>query len=284
MPLKASQLPADFRTLWDAVKQLQRDVRELRAARTAEKTAIGAGGLTIQDPTSAQKMIHTPRSSRTFAVGAGLVNPPAVEFWSGLAAETKPGAISAFEGTGVAGPLPSLIAITGDVGNGDAYVLLQAGDPAGNGALLAASADGAQLTMTGQTFVVSFNGGGGLAFDTLGGFIPGASWTALPMNNGWSSASTPWQAPQYNRMLDSSVQLIGSMVPGTLTSGTVIATLPTAFAPVYDMEFRVPGGSATAAADLVVHGTSGASGGQITITNITGTITRIGLNDVRISF
>lgn len=284
MPLKASQLPADFRALWDSVKQLQRDIRELRAARTLEKAAVGAGGLTIQDPTSVQRMFHTPRSSRTFSVGAGLSNPPAIEFWSGLAAETRPGVVTAFEATGTSGPLPTLIASTGDVGNGIAYLLLTSGDPSGTNSTVQLSAGSSTIFLNDVEFIASLGSGGGIVLTPTGGYIPGENWNGLTLNNGWTSAALPWTAPQYIRRVDGAVQLIGSMLPGTLTAGTVIATLPSAYVIGNDLEFRVPGGSSTAYADLVIHGTNGGNGGQITITNIAGTITRISLSDIRIPF
>lgn len=283
MPLKASQLPADVRTMWEGVKQLQRDVRELRAARSLEKSAVGAGGLTVQDPTSAQRMYHTPRTSRTFSVAGGLVNPPSIEFWSGLASESVPGVVSAFEASGTSGPVPALIAVTGNVGSGDAYLLLEAPDSTGAGGVFQAYVASSSLIMNGTEFLVSLASGGGLNLQSTGATLTGENWNTLTLNNGWTSALPPWQAPEYIRRIDGTVHLVGSALPGTLTSGTVVATLPSAYAPAADLEFRTPGGSGAAYADLVVHG-AGANVGQITITNVTGTITRISFSMIRIPF
>jgi hypothetical protein len=47
MPLRTAMLPAAPGDIWKAIKALQQDVKELRAARRLEAASIGAGALTI---------------------------------------------------------------------------------------------------------------------------------------------------------------------------------------------------------------------------------------------
>lgn len=101
-------------------------------------------------------------------------------------------------------------------------------------------------------------------------------WQDLPLANEWTPANG-WQTPQFRQQIDGAVQCRGSATPGTLTDGTVLAILPPAYAPPAQLEFRVGGGTATAAADLYV-----AADGTITIQAMTGTISRISLTTVRI--
>jgi hypothetical protein len=92
--------------------------------------------------------------------------------------------------------------------------------------------------------------------------------------NGWTWTGSTWAPPTGLVQLDGSVLLDGSLAPGTLAPGTVIASLP--WAPLSDREFRVPGGAATAAADLLI------TAGVLSIESTTGTVTRISLTGIRL--
>jgi hypothetical protein len=121
---------------------------------------------------------------------------------------------------------------------------------------------------------LAFPDGTTVTVDRTGAWIE--PWAALTTANGWAAAGGSWAPPVLRRQVDGTVQLFGEIAPGTLTAGTVIATLPTGYRPSADATFRVPGGAATAGADLFV-----TSGGNITLQNVVGTITRIGLSNVR---
>lgn len=124
------------------------------------------------------------------------------------------------------------------------------------------------------TITLAFPDGTTITLDRTGAWIE--PWTALSTANGWAAAGGSWAPPTVRRQADGTVHLFGEIAPGTLTAGTVIATLPTGYRPSGDATFRVPGGSATAAADLFV-----TAGGNVTLQNTAGTITRIGLSTVR---
>lgn len=93
--------------------------------------------------------------------------------------------------------------------------------------------------------------------------------------NGWTWTGGTWAPPTGLAQLDGSVLLDGSLAPGTLTTGTVIASLP--WTPIGDQEVRVPAGSATAAADLLI-----TAAGVLSIESTTGTVTRISLTGIRL--
>jgi hypothetical protein len=95
----------------------------------------------------------------------------------------------------------------------------------------------------------------------------------LELAAGWVPVGSNWQAPQY-LLTGGMVHLIGAAAPGTLTVGTVITTLPAGTWPAGDHEFRVPGGSATAATDLLLT----AATGTVSIEATSGTVTRISLS------
>lgn len=100
-------------------------------------------------------------------------------------------------------------------------------------------------------------------------------WQLLILPGDWAPAGGTWATPQYRRQTTSAVQLLGSLTPGTLTAGTVIATLPAGYTPVADLEFRTGGGAPTATVDLTV-----TAAGAITIQGTTGTVTRISLTGI----
>jgi hypothetical protein len=105
------------------------------------------------------------------------------------------------------------------------------------------------------------------------------AWTDLTtyLLNGWAPAGGTWAAPGIRRQVDGMVRLTGSLAPGTLTAGTVIAVLPAGLLPAADHEWRVPGGSATAALDLLLTAATGA----LSIQSTSGTVTRISLSSVQ---
>lgn len=68
MRRKTDPLPTTPRSLWEAIRQIQRDIQELRAARTLQAATIGAGGLTIAG--GGALTVVTPTGQETFLVGA----------------------------------------------------------------------------------------------------------------------------------------------------------------------------------------------------------------------
>lgn len=58
-----------------------------------------------------------------------------------------------------------------------------------------------------------------------------ATWTALPMQNGWGWYGYSYQPPEYTKAADGIVTLRGLLRGGTATNGTVIATLPAGYRP-----------------------------------------------------
>ncbi len=59
----------------------------------------------------------------------------------------------------------------------------------------------------------------------------GATWTALPLANGWVARSGGYFPPEIRRMPDGTIRLRGSLANGTNTDGTTIATIPDEFRP-----------------------------------------------------
>lgn len=277
---KVRRMPNTPRTLWEMVAELQREFKEFRAQKTLEQSSIGAGGLTVQDPTEPERIVLTPQGARTVSGGA---KPPAVEFYSGIPEEIAPGQAMGYSAPAAFGNVPAFAVVTGDLGAGFAYLEIQAGNALGDTpALSLALGTTMALNISGEVFLLLL-GTTEIAMDNTGVYFPNEGWTGLSLSNGWTAAGGTWQTPEVNRQIDNTVQLIGSAAPGTLTSGTVIATLPTNYIPPGDMEYRVPGGSSSSACDLVVHGTSSGTPGTITITNIAGTITRLSLSTIRFS-
>lgn len=157
------------------------------------------------------------------------------------------------------GGTPVLTLATADLGYGPVTVQLrgQSGDNAIPASILVTFPDDTTLTL-----------------DRTGAAIE--PWTALTPANGWTAAGNPWLAPVHRRQADGTVAFAGEIAPGTLTTGTVIATLADTRSPSGDVTFRVPGGTATAYADLCI-----TTGGNVVLQNTAGTITRLGLTAVR---
>lgn len=112
MPLPADRLPTDLKSLASKVADHDRQIRELRAARTLEHASIDNGTLTARNAdgsvgaalgtasgetaaytgTTVQTADSGPRVVLTGADADGL---PAAEFYSGNIGETAPGEVSA---------------------------------------------------------------------------------------------------------------------------------------------------------------------------------------------
>lgn len=157
------------------------------------------------------------------------------------------------------GGTPVLYLVSPDIGLGPVSVQLRG-----------ASADG----LAPAAALVVFPDGTTMTVSRSGASLE--SWAALSLSNGWSAAGSTWASPVVRRQADGTVHLSGEIAPGTLTAGTTITTLPVGYRPAADLTFRVPGGSSTTGADLYVK-----SGGTVTIQNVAGTPTRVGLAGVR---
>lgn len=285
MVAKNSLLPMTPRSMWEAIKQLQRDVTELRAARTAEATAIGAGGLRVQNPAEPGSILLTPDGEvRIIPYGGGSATPPAVQFDSGDPSQVTAGAVLTYLADGGGFAIPTLLLITPDVGSGVSEFKLQSQTTAGP-AVAQIAVGGAQMLMGTGAFYLFFEDGSEVSIGASGVAFGVDFGALLPLNNGWTATGGNWQGPVFFREVTATVALYGSITPGTLTAGTVIATIPSTgpYIPPADLEFRCAGGSATAYADLVVHGAEAAAPGTITITNVAGTITRLNLSQIRYS-
>ena len=279
MGLKVDLMPPSPRSIWEAIKKLQRDVQELRAARTLEASAIGDGGLTIQSGSdgTGRRIVIAPQGALSALLPSGDTwYPPGLMFYSGDPAEVTPGEITAYLSPDEVYPVPIWTATTVDVGNGVSQITMQGGTPAAAAiTVVSAGADYMRIGDGAAEFV--FSGGTSIALGTAGAQFLSEGPIALTLNNGWTATGGTWALPNLLHTIDNSMILQGSITPGTLTAGTTLVTLPVGYAPTGDLEFRVPGGSATAYCDLVVH----AGTGLITITNVAGTITRLSLSTIR---
>lgn len=272
MPTAGDQLPGDATALARRLAALEREVRELRAARRAEFTAVGSGGITVQAPGDNRRITIRPTSE--IALGSGGP-PPAIEFWSGAAEELEPGFVAAYTADGGYGPLPTVLLSTSDLGDGLSFFKLQSGNAQGDQPAALISVGGAELILSNSVFYVLL-AGGGLAFDGSGASLQGESWQSLPMAGGWTAYGSTYQSPLFQKKVDGMVQLTGLIAPGTTTSGTTVANLPTGYRPSADHIFHVSGGAGTASADVYVR-----SSGAVSIQNTAGTITWLSLSGIR---
>lgn len=280
MPLKVNAAPPDMTSLARRLAALESQITELRAAKTLQSAAIGKGGLTVQAPGDAASMrLAAEGDVNVLAYGVGVTQPPALEFASGNGAEVTPGAVLAYEADGGGYAIPTILALTPDLGNGTASLKIQAGVPGHTTAAAQIATGGASVALTQTGLFLTLPDGTSIALGAWGATFLSSAPVALTMSNGWTATGGLWQLPFSIRQIDNTIMLLGSLTPGTLTAGTVIMTLPTGTWPPGDLEFRVPGGSATAYCDLVVH----RADGTVTITNVAGTITRISLSSIRYS-
>lgn len=278
---KTRRLPNTPRTLWETVVELQREFKEFRAQRTLEASAIGNGGLTVQDPAEAERMLLTPHGTISYLIEEGDSEhfPPGMLFYTGDPAEISPGELTAYSRPGEFGRIPVVVARTADLGNGVAVLELSAGNSGGEFPTAVIDIGAVVLRLDQNGMLLSLSDGTDILLSSAGATFASEGWNSLTLANGWTATGGTWLNPFYGRQIDGRVQLIGSISPGTLTAGTTIATIPTSpldYGPPGDVEFRVPGGSATAYCDLVIH----ASTGQVTITNVAGTITRLSLSGI----
>lgn len=275
MPLRVDQLPPDAKTLSRRLLEVERQLREGRAARVLEAANIGAGGLSVQAAALTDGLFLTPSGALTVTqYGVGAINPAALQFQSTAIAEAAAGAFLGYLADGGGYPVPTWLLVTPDLGAGTAALRLQAGAPGHTTGVAELDIGTAQLLLTATGLTLQF-GATTFALTAAGLSFTSESPVVLAMANGWAAAGGTWAAPTSIHKSDQTIMLQGSAIPGTLTAGTQITTVPTP--PAADLEYRVSGGSATAACDLVIHGTTGA----VNITNIAGTITRISLSNIR---
>lgn len=78
-------------------------------------------------------------------------------------------------------------------------------------------------------------------YSIQGMFYPGAlsGWNNLSLQNGWVWYGTIYSTPQYTKGADGLVKLKGLIGSGTITAGTVIATLPVGYRPSSYMVYKV---------------------------------------------
>lgn len=72
------------------------------------------------------------------------------------------------------------------------------------------------------------------------------TWQTLTLQNGWTARGSSFATPGYRLMPDGTVLLRGQMAGGTVTDGTVIATLPTGYTTTMDDNYPIasfPGSS-----------------------------------------
>lgn len=283
MPSANNSLPDDGSDLGRWQRDISRRLQQLEAAKRLASTAIGSGGVTVQADGTGQRIVIAPVGAIEVVAGAGFTQPPGMMFYSGDPGEQSPGEVTAYlEDTGT-DLIPTVLAITSDLGYGPALLKLQAGTPDSGDAAAELSVGEAQLILGASAMTVEFADGTAIGFSADGVEFESESWTALTLQNSWTATGGTWQVPIFHLGIDLMVSLEGSATPGTLTAGTVITALPSGYVPPADLEYRVPGGSGTAYCDLVVHGLTAAAPGTVTITNVAGTITRISLSGIRFS-
>lgn len=274
MPLKAAQLPRTLSSLWEKLSQLERDVRELRSARTLENATIGGGqGLVVQKGGAGPSVKVTPNASGTSFI---TQQQAAILISTGDATEAAPGIISAYlDALGDGTSVPGLVMLCPDTNSGTATTIMQGGSPDGQSPVWQAQAGASSLTMSYDSLVMQIAGGSSFTVDGSGLYFSGETWQALTLNNSWTAFGSGYQAPIFMKKADGMVQMAGTIAPGTTTGGTTVATLPTGYIPAADHIFRTSAGAA-ATADVYVRST-----GAVQIQNPTGTIQWLSLSGIR---
>lgn len=279
MPLKADQLPPNSRTLWETVRRIQRDLKELRAARTLEQATIGSGGLTVQDPTTTRTMRFAANGPVAVTAPSGTYYPPEIVFSAGDGSEVNPGIVAAYTApNGVAQPIPTWLVMTPDLGNGASYVKLQAAtstDPT-TAAMAVTVGTGSLILGPGAFYVTA--GGLTLVFGASGLALSGETVQTMTLLNGWTAFGSTYGAPAWQKKSDGTLQLMGVAKPGTLTAGTVVASLGASYAPSADRPLKLSAGSSTASADVYLRSGTG----NIEIQNVSGTPTWLSFDGHRI--
>lgn len=278
MALKSDLLPGGPTALWSAVRKLQKELRELRAARRLENATIGAGGVTAQAPGGGPSVALAAASPIGIDAGYGTVDhPPAVVFASNAPGEIHPGVMTAYQQSVGDTWVPVVVHQTADTGSGIAQLMLLGGWTDGDVPIAYLTAGAHQLILGDGIFYVNFGDGTGMTMDFSGARLNGEEPQSLPLGSGWSGFGGSYQDPLYQRMIDGMVQLSGTIRPGTLANGTVVATLPVGYRPLFDHIYKVAAGVSGVHADLYVH-----SSGTITIQNTVGAVTFLSLSGIRI--
>lgn len=71
------------------------------------------------------------------------------------------------------------------------------------------------------------------------------AWTAMTLGNGWTNTGSGQVTAQYRVWsLTNEIEIIGTITPGTITDGTVIATLPVTPNSILNQVVQVQGNSA----------------------------------------
>ena len=87
------------------------------------------------------------------------------------------------------------------------------------------------------------------------------AWNNLQLGNGWAFFGPNWATPRYRKDRDGVVHVQGMISGGTVTSSTVVATLPVGFQPQYDLVLIIY--SATGPARVNMRGATGGTPGAI---------------------
>ncbi|MGJ5898540.1 hypothetical protein ACSCBZ_42380 [Streptomyces niveiscabiei] len=166
MPLRAESLPGNPRALWEAVRQLQRAVRELRASRSLEHASLSSGSLSVLG-SAEQSLRLVPVSPTGVTLPDGsVVYPPAVAFLSG-SGDIAAGALTAYRKPTAAGSVPVVLLLSPQAGTATAGLTLQGGETGGEAALATLAAGGAALTLSTAGIAVSGVPGNGWAEDAV---------------------------------------------------------------------------------------------------------------------
>ncbi|MEV5138419.1 hypothetical protein AB0K71_05675 [Streptomyces syringium] len=276
MPSAGDQLPTGANAIMKRLASLEREVKELRAARRLTSAAITGGqGLTIQNADGGPDVRITADAS---GVAFLTSQQAAILISSGLVDEVAPGIFTAYVETGGGTPVPAMFMMCPDIDAGVAYTIMQGGTPGGAGPAWQAAAGSSSLTFTYNALGIILGIGAGFTFDASGAYFTGETWTALPLAGGWTDFGAPFQTSIYTKKIDGMVQLAGVIKPGTATNGTTVANLPAGYRPAADHIFKVSAGGAGIHADVYVR-----SSGAVQIQNTSGTIAWLSLSGIRFS-
>ncbi|MET8982147.1 hypothetical protein ABZX85_41845 [Streptomyces sp. NPDC004539] len=166
MPLRAESLPGNPRALWEAVRQLQRAVRELRASRSLEHASLSSGALSVLG-SAGQTLRLVPVSPTGVTLPDGsVVYPPAVAFLS-HPGDLAAGALTAYRKPTTGGSVPVLLLLSPQTGMATAGLTLQGGETGGEAAVATLAAGGAALTLSTAGIAVSGVPGYGWSEDAV---------------------------------------------------------------------------------------------------------------------
>lgn len=151
---------------------------------------------------------------------------------------------------------PDLVTMNqvGDSTTGENYIEWHRNTSLGTGLLMFGSAPGS-TTFRG-VFLNAADGRLYYAKSVLGTWEL-EQWNQLNLLNGWTWETSNWR-PRYKMSVEgNTVKLIGGCSGGTVTNGTVLATLPSDYIPDYDCRIPIMS-NAGSLPRLVVRGTNGA--------------------------